>query len=649
MSIRHRTALGAVAAVAAAGLAAAPGAQANPAGKTTLQETITSRAGAFRPLVAGPGESYVLRTNGFASARRSRTRTRRSLAFFGQLTDPQIADEMSPARVEFVDPAGGSVSASWRPQEAFGAQTFDATIRNLNANPRSPVRQASGARRRMGFIITTGDLADNQQLNETRWFMDVLNGRRVDPFSGTTVAAGQSCGIVKPPLTAAEAATLNADVAARTYTGVQDYRDYDVPQRWGGYWDPNQAPPAAPKSLYAAFPRYPGILDAAQRPFTPQGASVPWYISRGNHDGLIQGNAPASNALFKAIATSCLKVFPSQAVNPADFRGLSPTALFKKLGNPTFIASLLSGAGLTPPDPSRRFVSKQEYKKLATGADRSHGFGYVDPAQNRASNGTASYYAFSPAKGILFISLDTVAEGGGANGNLDNPQYQWLKRVLDANSSLEYRNGRLVRDGDPDKLIVVYHHHTLETMDNPTPDEAAGKCTQPNEAGCDADPRNSRPIHLGLTGKDSYRDLLLTYPNVVLAVVGHTHHNAVNAYRRGRTGLWQINTASHVDYPQQSRQIEIMDNRDGTLSFFGTILNTAAPVNVPKAGTTAFTTAQLPSISRLLAANDPQSKDDTSGGGTGSRRDRNVELVIRNPLTLSTGSRPTPAFTGAAR
>ena len=79
------------------------------------------------------------------------------------------------------------------------------------------------------------------------------------------------------------------------------------------------APPAG--GPYAAFPRYPGLLERAQQPFAAEGLEVPWYISRGNHDGLIQGNAPASADLFRAIAVGCLKVFPSAAVDPARFSG----------------------------------------------------------------------------------------------------------------------------------------------------------------------------------------------------------------------------------------------------------------------------------------------------------------------------------------
>ena len=73
------------------------------------------------------------------------------------------------------------------------------------------------------------------------------------------------------------------------------------------------------------------------------------------------------------------------------------------------------------------------------------------------------------------------------------------------------------------------------------------------------------------------RDLFLKYRNLVAYVAGHTHENDISLFKQGRTGFWQINTASHADFPQQSREIEVMDNRDGTLSLFTTILDHAGP------------------------------------------------------------------------
>ncbi len=615
-----RSPLLAVAAGAALLLAAAPALGA-PQGHTTLDETIRVQGGygtgkgGYHPLLAGRGEPYVVRQD-LARARPARARHRRSLAFFGQITDPQVADEMSPARVELLDPAAGSVSASWRPQEALGVHAFDETIRNLNANRTSPVRQGSGRRARLGFAITTGDLPDNSQRNETRWFVTLLDGGRVDPFSGKPIDAGNPC----PGASDADVARMNADVAARRYTGVQDYDDYPAgtpAQRQAGFWDPDTAAPTPGPS--SAFPRYPGLLERAQQPFIAPGLDVPWYSSRGNHDGLVQGNAPASAALFRTIATGCLKVFPSAAFDPASVAGLSGAEVFRRIGNPDFIAQLLGGAGQTPPDPDRAFVSKPEYKQLQGRADRQHGFGFTDRAQLRASAGTALYYAWTPRPGLRLISLDTVAEGGGAEGNLDDPQYRWLVGELN----------RAQRRG---QLVVVSSHHTLGTMTNRTPDEAAG-CSNPNEAGCDGDPRRSTPIHLGLRGRQSLRALLLAHRNVIAYVNGHTHHNRVTAWRgRGGRAFWEINTAAHIDFPQQSRQIEIMDNRDGTLSIFGTILDQAAPIAAPAPGpAAALTDRQLGSLVRTLAANDPQTRDVTGGGGPGARRDRNVELLIRDP------------------
>jgi hypothetical protein len=148
------------------------------------------------------------------------------------------------------------------------------------------------------------------------------------------------------------------------------------------------------------------------------------------------------------------------------------------------------------------------------------------------------------------------------------------------------------------------------------------------------------------------RDLFFRYPNVIAYVVGHTHHNEVRTYVRPdrRGGFWEINTASHNDWPQQSRLIEVMDNRDGTLSLFGTILNQAAPIGIPRAGTPAggFTDTQLASVARALSANDPQTRFVTDGGGPGtSRAARNVELLIADPRRL--GRPPTPERRTLAR
>jgi hypothetical protein len=294
-------------------------------------------------------------------------------------------------------------------------------------------------------------------------------------------------------------------------------------------------------------------------------------------------------------------------------------------------------------------VDQREYKMLHDTGDDMHGYGFVDRTELRRSNGTATYYGFNSRRGFRFISLDTVADGGCSCGNIDDPQYRWLKRELDRNSSREFSGRRLVRDRDRDRLIVVYGHHTLRSMSTTVPDEEAGECRADYDPGCDRDPRRSRPIHRGLAGRATIRDLLLRYPNVIAYVAGHTHKADLTPYARpgGASGFWEINTPSDADFPQQSRLIEILDNRDGTFSIFGTLLDHAAPIDPPMPGTpgSVFTEPQLASLSRVLAANDPQGLgprgEGRDGGGArrrnagrGRRNDRNAELLIRDPRLL---------------
>jgi hypothetical protein len=312
-------------------------------------------------------------------------------------------------------------------------------------------------------------------------------------------------------------------------------------------------------------------------------------------------------------------VFPNAQFDPQRFAGQSADELFAAFGDPAFIAQLIAGGKTVAPDPSRRIVAKAEYRSLV-----GHGFSRTPRKQLKASGGTASYYAWSPKKRFRFISLDTVAEGGGQSGNVDDPQYKWLRAEL--------RAARRKR-----QIVIAFGHHTLDTMDNARADEKAGTCDTPDEPGCDRDPRSSTPLHRGTKGKRTIRALFAASPNVVAYVAGHTHANRVDFYkgRKGR-GFWQINTASHIDWPQQSRLIEVMDNRDGTLSLFGTILDSAAPAAAPAPGdASAFSAPQLASLSRTLAANDPQ-REGIEGSGndapkTGRRGDRNVELLVRDP------------------
>ena len=140
------------------------------------------------------GEPYVVREDGIGIAQAGRAERRRSLLYLGQLSDFQLADEESPSRVEFID--YGPFGAAWRPWEALNPHIDDAMIRRFNELAgASPVAAADGSRRPMDFAIDTGDSADSQQFNETKWVRTLLEGGALDPGSGIdpTTSADPFC------------------------------------------------------------------------------------------------------------------------------------------------------------------------------------------------------------------------------------------------------------------------------------------------------------------------------------------------------------------------------------------------------------------------------------------------------------------------
>ncbi len=200
--------------------------------------------------------------------------------------------------------------------------------------------------------------------------------------------------------------------------------------------------------------------------------------------------------------------------------------------------------------------------------------------------------------------------------------------------------GSCRRPRRPGSYVVLFSHHAIQSLTCNLPDEQAVACTVPDahghdvNPGCDVDPRSSTPIHLGADATA----LLHQFPNVIAWVAGHSHVNDVTPYPDGDGGgFWMIRTAAEADWPQQSRLLQVFDNHDGTLSIFGTVLDHASNATAPTSISNLADPdpSELASIGRTLSYNDAQKGARActpNPCGEGAAKDRNVELLLRNPL-----------------
>ena len=359
------------------------------------------------------------------------------------------------------------------------------------------------------------------------------------------------------------------------------------------YWHPDAGPSDLPKAAFG-FPEVPGVLAAARRPFRAGGLGLPWYGVHGNHDNMLQGTMQPAGWLHDFPSGSVKYVSPPDGLDAADllfrFKDAEADALDEVTGGTQLRVT---------PDPRREPVRRAEYVRTHLRGDSAaggHGF-----TRRNDAEGTA-YYAFDRGA-VRCVVLDTVNPHGGWQGSLDATQLGWLEAELTACAS---------------RPVLLFSHHPLETLVNDRRPPGADRRILAAEL----------------------RAVLLAHPCVVAWVNGHTHEHAVTAITDGTGpgGFWQVTTASHIDWPQQARIIELLAT-DGGLAIACTVIDSAAPASYreaegPGGSGEADGVARLAALSRELAANDWQVRDQiTADGGTGAgtAADRNVVLTVDWP------------------
>ncbi|MGA5266813.1 TIGR03767 family metallophosphoesterase [Streptomyces lydicamycinicus] len=542
--------------------------RAAPYGATTL-DTAARLAGSsgYRRLTSGPGWPLVVRGE-LAAASTGRQDRRTPLACFIQFTDLHVVDVQSPLRSEFL--RAGS-PGSWRAQEALSVAGSVSLVEQANALGGGPHTGRPPA-----FVMSTGDNIDNHSMVELEWFLTLMSGGRITPNTGDPAS----------------------------FEGVQNS---GLPL----YWHPDDG--LRDQDKKRGLPRIPGYLEAAMRPVTSPGLRMPWYSTPGNHDDLPGGCLAPQDPMLTEYITGSRKLFSAPDTDVAAFKkvldsGDDPKSTVLK----DILARNARRARTVTPDERRRMATPHEYLRAhldpAFAGAGPVGHGYTD----NHLDGDRMYYSFPVAEGVVGISIDTTYRSGHYEGSLGTEQLQWLERTLADHSSRHYdADGRLVRnDGADDAHILVFSHHHSPSMTR-RPDAA----------------RAEERRHDG----EEVIALLSRFPNVVAWINGHSHVNRItpHAHPTAARSFWEVNTASHLDYPQHARVIELVDNHDGTLSLFTTLIESAAPHHTDFDDLSAV---GLASLYRELSYNAPGLAGMTGAVHeelAGTPADRNTELLVR--------------------
>ena len=300
---------------------------------------------------------------------------------------------------------------------------------------------------------------------------------------------------------------------------AQDARPDTFDGLWP-YWSPDASVADGWRAL--GYPVVDDFIARASAPIVSAGIGLPWTSVPGNHDLMRQGTA-LPNAAMDVLAVAPVKSLRA----PDGFRPADSLAAY--LTTPEAFS-----AGPTFPivaDAARRAIDRREWIRAHVDA-RALGYG---PAHVRSGNTDTVV----DLEHVRLVLLDTNHPDGDYQGSIGVGQLAWLDE-------------RLAEVGaDSGRLAVVISHHGADSL--------------VNDRGHDPD-RRLAPALI---------DVVHRHPCVVAWLVGHRHINRIEPRRGPAGGFWEITTASIIDWPSQTRAVELIRHADGTIELICTLLDHA--------------------------------------------------------------------------
>jgi 3',5'-cyclic AMP phosphodiesterase CpdA len=251
----------------------------------------------------------------------------------------------------------------------------------------------------------------------------------------------------------------------------------------------------------------PGPDNDPKDPFVAEGLTMPWLWVTGNHDVLNQGIAPIAG--FVEVGTG------------TDAR--TGTRDWSQPGGPVVKGEIVA-------DPRRVPLGVDEI--LARLADDGDGHGIDGAALAR---GKASYSYDIADSSVRMLVVDSATPNGGTEGVI-------TQRDLD-----EFVVPELERAANDGKLVIVASHHSTNTFANA------------DTPGMD--------LPADLVSEQGWRDLMASYPNVLVHLTGHSHiHRVHRRQATDATPYWEVITSALSDYPHHMRLVEVWDQDNGFVS-----------------------------------------------------------------------------------
>ncbi len=308
-------------------------------------------------------------------------------------------------------------------------------------------------------------------------------------------------------------------VSLSAYGGVHE-RGHELGDGAWPFWSPDAEVADLWKPL--GYPVVPGFVARASAELHSEGFGFAWTSVPGNHDVMRQGTA-LPNPAIEAIAVGDRKVL----AGPADFRPADPQLLYVEHPE-QFCVGTTRQISATP---LRRAIDLREW--LAAHMQQgAAGYGQAQVRSGRADTVIDSEH-------VRIILLDTNHPAGNFEGSIGAAQIAWLEE-------------RLVEVAQSGRIAVLASHH--------------GSASLINDRGADPE----RLLAQALT------DAIHRHPCVVAWLVGHRHLHRVKAHPHPEGkggGFWEITTASIIDWPSQTRAVEILRHADGTLELVCTLLD----------------------------------------------------------------------------